>query len=61
MGDRFEISFDKRTGLLTVSKDGQVIDLTLEELNEIQEARELVGDDKLLSVKDLSRIKNILG
>ena len=48
MVDRFEISFDRNTGLLTVSKDGQVIDLTLEELNEIQEARTLIGDDKLL-------------
>jgi len=48
MGDRFEISFDRNIGLLTVSKDGQVIDLTLEELNELQEARELIGDDKLL-------------
>jgi hypothetical protein len=52
MGDRFEISFDRMTGLLVISKDGQVIDLTLEDLNEIQEARGLIGDEKIVSVKD---------
>jgi hypothetical protein len=52
MGDKFEISFARETGLLAVSLDGQLVELCLEDLDEIQQARELIGDDKIANRED---------
>ena len=48
----FDISYMKETGLVAVYLDGQQVELTVEDLDEIQEVRELIGDHKIANRED---------